>query len=84
MTLYYVIKNSNILLLKHVLKKVCIILQALAVYKPKYVKAMLRQVHIFNTKVADTILQEAYLANTLVNLKEEPRTFYKIDLLLEY
>lgn len=45
---------------------------------------MLKQLHIFDTKTADPILQEVYLANALVNLRERPQTFYKIDLLLEH
>ena len=44
---------------------------------------MLSQVHIFDTKAANEVLQEAYLANALVNPKGESGTFYKIDLLLE-
>ena len=45
---------------------------------------MLRQVHIFDTKAADPILQEAYLANALVNPIGKPQSFYKMDLLLEH
>lgn len=40
--------------------------------------------HIFDTKELDLVLQKAYLANTLINAKGQPRTFYKIDLLLKY
>lgn len=45
---------------------------------------MLKQVYIFNTKAADPIFQETYLANALVNLRGERQTFYKMDLLLEH
>lgn len=45
---------------------------------------MLRQLHIFDTKTADPILQETYLANALVNPRGGSRTFYKMDLLLEH
>lgn len=84
MTLYYAIKNGDIGLLKHAMREVCIILQAPAALKPKYARAMLRQVHIFDKKVADPILQEAYLANALINPRGKPQSFYEIDLLLEY
>lgn len=42
-------------------------MQAPAASKPKYARALLRQLHIIDTKYADPILQEAYLANALVN-----------------
>ena len=45
---------------------------------------MLRQLHIFDTKASDPQLQDAYLANELVNPCELPHTFYEIDLLLEH
>lgn len=40
--------------------------------------------HILDTNVADPILWQAYIANTLVNLHGLPFTFYKMDLLLEH
>ena len=84
MTLCYTIKNGNMGLLRYALKKLCIIFQTPVACKPKYARTMLRQVHIFDTKVANPIFQKAYLANALINLKEERRTFYKMDLLLEH
>lgn len=66
------------------MREVGVILQALAVSKPKYARTMLRQLHIFDNQVADPILQEAYLANALINLRGESQTFYEMDLLLEY
>lgn len=57
MTLCYAIKNGDISLFKHIIREVYIIFQALAISKPKYARAMLRQVHIFDTKVADPILK---------------------------
>lgn len=83
-TLCYAIKNGDISLFKHTIREVCIIFQALAASKPKYVRAMLRPVYIFNTKAADPILQQTYLANALVNPRGKPRSFYKMDLLLEH
>ena len=84
MTLCYALKNGDIGLLKHTMREVCIILQAPAASKPKYARAMLRQVHIFDTKAADPILQKAYLANALVNPRGKSQTFYEMDLLLEH
>lgn len=45
---------------------------------------MLKQVHIFDIKADDSVLQEIYLTNAFVNSKEQPGTFYKINLLLKY
>ncbi len=84
MTLCYAIKNGDIGLLWHAMREVGVILQASAASKPKYARAMLRQLHIFDTQAADPILQEAYLANVLVNPRGQLQTFYKIDLLLEH
>lgn len=44
----------------------------------------MRQIHIIDTTAADFILQEAYLANALVNPRGLPHTFYEMDLLLEH
>ena len=84
MTFCYAIKNGDTGLLKYVFRTICIILQSPVLGKPKYARAMLRQVHIFDIKTADLVLQEAYLANALVNLKGQPGTFYEMDPLLEY
>lgn len=56
MTFYHVIKTGDIGLLKHAMREVCIILQAPVTSKPKYVKVMLRQIHIFDTKAGDPSL----------------------------
>lgn len=84
MTLCYAIKNGNIGLLKYAMREVCIILQTSVVSKPKYVRAILRQIHIFDTKTVDPILQQAYLVNIFVNPKGKLQSFYEIDLLLEH
>lgn len=83
-TLCYAIKHSDIGLLYHAMRKVYLILQALSIFKPKYAHEMIKQVHIFNTKAADPIFQEIYLANFLVNLRRLLNLFYKMDLLLKY
>lgn len=84
MILCHIIKTGDTGLLCHELKEVCIVLQAPAVLKPKYVKAMLRQIYIIDTKAADLILQEAYLANAFVNPRGIPQTFYEKNLLLDH
>lgn len=84
MTLCHAIKMGDTGLLRHAMREVFIIFQALAASKPKYARAMLRQIHIINTKAANPILQEAYLANALVNPRGMSHTFYEMDLLLEH
>lgn len=64
--------------------KSTIILQALFPKKPKYAKEILYQIYIFDTTTADIILQEAYIANALVNFWGLLSMFNKIDLLLEH
>lgn len=49
------------------MREIYIILHVLSTKKPKYVKEIFRQVHIFNSLVANPILQKAYIANILVN-----------------
>lgn len=51
----YTIKNSYIGLLKYTIREICIIFQALIALKLKYARAILRQVHIFNTKAVNPI-----------------------------
>ena len=84
LTLSYSIKHGDIGLLQAALREVGVILQAPAAKKPKYAKEMLCQLHILDTTAADPLLQEAYLANALVNLRGLPHTFYEMDLLLEH
>lgn len=66
------------------MQEICIILQAILASKPKYTLKMLRQVHIFNTKVADYQFPKIYLANILVNSEGFSYTFYKVNFLFEY
>lgn len=84
MTLCYAIKHGDIGLLRYALREMAVIFQAPAAKKPKYAKALLRQIHIIDTKAAAPILQEAYLANALVNPRGLPQTFYEMGLLLEH
>lgn len=72
------------MILCYVIREVCIIFQTLVVLKPKYIRAMLRWIHIINTKSADFILQKAYLANIFINPRKMSQTFYEIDLLFEH
>lgn len=53
MTLSYSIKHRDIGLLCYVIQEITIILQAPAAKKPKYARAMIKQLHIFNTKASD-------------------------------
>lgn len=55
-TLCYFIKHSNIDFLCHAIKKITIILQAPLIKKPKYARAMIRQLHIFDTKRSNSQL----------------------------
>ena len=84
LTLCYSIKWRDIGLLRSAMRKVTIIFQAPSAKKPKYAREMLRQMHILDTTAADTILQEAYIANALVNPRGLLSTFYEMDLLLEH
>ena len=84
LTLCYSIKWGDVGLLRNALREIAIILQAPAAKKPKYAREMLRQIHILDTTAADPVLQNAYLANALVNLQGLPHTFYEMDLLLEH
>lgn len=45
---------------------------------------MLQQLHIIDTSASNPILQQAFLANALVNPRGEKDSFYKVDLLLEH
>lgn len=84
MTLYYSITYGDVGFLYHAIQEVRIILQAPLASKPKYAREILRQVYIFDTKAANPLLQEAYLANALVNPKGFLHKFHKMNLLLEH
>lgn len=57
------------------------ILQTPVANKPKYTRAILRQLHIFDTKTFNPLLQEVYLANIFINLYKLLYTFYKLNFL---
>lgn len=82
MALCYSIKYGDIGLLRHAMREICVILHALSAHKPRYAREMLRQLHSFVTKAANPQLQEAYLANALVNPRGLQQIFCKMDLLL--
>lgn len=67
MTLGYSIKNENIRLFQNIIKEICRIFLAPFTRKPKYAQEILRQIYIFNIKATNSIFQEAYLANALIN-----------------
>lgn len=77
------IKISDIGLFCNTIKEICIIFEVPAILKSKSIKAKVSQVYIINTNTIDPILQKAYLANILVNLKDMPQIFYEINFLLE-
>lgn len=79
LTLKHAIKHGDIVLLRHAMREIATILHVPAASKPKYARVMLRQIHVFDTKTADPLLQKAYLANALVNLRGLPNTFYELD-----
>lgn len=66
------------------MRELTIILQAPSAKKAKYVREMLRQMHILDTNTADPILWQTYIVNVLVNSRGLPLMFYEIDLLLEH
>ncbi|MCJ1464922.1 hypothetical protein MMC07_003537 [Pseudocyphellaria aurata] len=80
----YAIKWGDIGLLRVAMQEVCIIIQAPAAGKPKYAKEMLQQLHILDSRAADPVLRDVYLANAIVNPRGLPNTFYEMDLLLEH
>lgn len=84
MTFSHAVKHRDIGLLRHAIREVCIILQVPSASKPKYARVILRQLHIFDTNASSPQLQEAYLANSLVNPRGLPHPFYEIDLLLQH
>lgn len=77
MTLCYIIKHGDTGLFCYIIWEIYIIIQVIAILKPKYIRLIL-------TNIVDFILQEVYLINILINFCRLPYTFYKIDLLLEY
>ncbi len=83
-TLCYAIKHGDTRLLRHTMKEIYVILQAPAACKPKYARAITRQLNIIYTKSVDPILQEVYLANALGNPHGLPHTIYEMDLLPEH
>lgn len=83
MTFYYTIKNRDNGFFKYTLRKICIIFYLLIEAKPKYVRLILKQIHIFDTKANNLMFQKVYLANTFINFKDQPDKFYKIDLFLK-
>lgn len=56
LTLCWSINWGDVGLLQNTIQELTIILQAPLAKKPKYAREMLRQMHIFDTNVADPIL----------------------------
>lgn len=56
MTLCYVIQYRDTNLLKYILREICIIFQLPVIRKPKYIRVMLGQMYIFDTKATNLVL----------------------------
>lgn len=84
LTFCWSIKWGDVGLLQNTMQELTIVLQAPSVRKPKYIREMLRQMYILDTNAVDPIFRQAYIANTLVNPRGLPFTFYEMDLLLEH
>lgn len=63
MTLYYVVKDSDISFFYYAMREMYFISEALSALKPKYACKVMKQVHISDIKAADSIFQETCLAN---------------------
>lgn len=70
--------------MRNVLSEIAIILQVLVAKKSQCAKKMLYQIHILDIIASNLILQNAYIANTLVNFWGLSHIFYEINLLLKY
>lgn len=53
MALGHAIEHGNTGLLRHAMREIAVMFQAPAASKPKRARALLRQIHIFDTKTAD-------------------------------
>ena len=83
LTLKHAIETADIGLLRHVLRKVTIIFQAKVGGTPNYGQALLRMLHATDSPAATVVLQDAILANSLVNLKGLKNSSFPTDKLLE-
>ena len=82
-TLRYTIKHADIGLLRYALRRVTVIFQAQTSGTPHYAQALLHTLHMVDTLAATMKLQNAILANGLVNLRGENDSNFETDLLLE-
>lgn len=56
MTFCYILKNKNISFFIYILKKLYYIFQLLVVEKPKYIKVILKLLHILDIKAKNLVL----------------------------
>ena len=83
--LRYAIKHGDIGLLRFALQGCCILFQAKEGNTFNYGPELIRLIHLYTcTKAADVQLQEAMLANSLVNLSGHSTSFFEMDRFLEF
>ena len=78
------IKYGDIGLLRHALRDTCVIFQASEGGTFNYAAELIRLIHLYCSEASDVVLQEAMLANSLVNLQGSHGKFFETDRLLEY
>ncbi|KAL2051285.1 hypothetical protein ABVK25_008534 [Lepraria finkii] len=83
LTLRHAIKYTDIGLLRYALRHIAVVFQAEAAETPKYAHALLYIIYLTNSPAATIRLQEAVLANSLVNLQGDADSYFKLDRLLE-
>ena len=83
LTLRYAIKHADIGLLRRALRQVMMMFQAESAGTPNYAQVLLRVLHMTDSPAATLELQDAILANSLVNLRGNEDSNYETDRLLE-
>ena len=83
LTLRHAIKYADISLLRYVLRHIAVVFQAEAAETPKYAYTLLYIIYLTDSPTATIRLQEAVLANSLVNLQGDADLYFKLDRLLE-
>ena len=78
------IKYGDIGLLRHALRDTCVIFQASEGGTFNYAAELIRLIHLYCSEASDVVLQEAMLANSLVNLQGSYDKYFETDRLLEY
>lgn len=82
--LRHAIRVGDIGLLRYALQDTCVVFQAPEGSTPKYAAELIRLCHLYCSDAATVELQDAMLANSLVNLQGAPDKCFETDRLLEY